>query len=221
MPRGSKPSTYSAPTIANAKLFRLRLIVEKNAAPPGRSAAAQAATMRLGLGHVLEHLEARDGVELAGHLARELLDVDAAVVDRQAPPAAWSPRGVDVLGRQVDRDDARAARGQALGEQAAAAADVEHSPACKRSARRDVVEAQRVDVVQRAERAARIPPFGGAGCEFRELARIYVRHRYPHARSCRPQRSAAAQISATSSRSSRAVCDEMLAGDPDVGHVVP
>ena len=164
VPRGSKPSTYSAPTIASAKLFKLRLIVEKNALPPGADAAAQAATMRLGIRHVLEHLEARHGVELAGHLS-------ARAARRRRSDSRWSRRRSaaccarrrDVLGRHVDGDDARAARGQTFGEQAAAAADVEHAQAGERRARRDVVEAQLVDVVQRAERAARVPPFARRG----------------------------------------------------------
>ncbi len=50
VPRGSRLSTYSAPTIASANDFRLRLIVEKNTAPPGFTSAAHAATTEAGEG---------------------------------------------------------------------------------------------------------------------------------------------------------------------------
>ncbi|MCY1246863.1 hypothetical protein D9M72_601390 [compost metagenome] len=36
------PRTYSAPTIASMKDFRLRLMVEKNTQPPGFTSVAQA-----------------------------------------------------------------------------------------------------------------------------------------------------------------------------------
>ena len=102
---------------------------ERRAAGPQRRGARR--DDRCGLRHVLEHLEARDGIERAGRVRGELLDGDAAVVDRQAARGGVLLRRFDVLGRHVDRDDARAARRQALGQQAAAAADVEHARARK------------------------------------------------------------------------------------------
>ena len=50
VPRGSRFSTYSAPTMASANDFRLRLIVEKTTAPPGYTRVAHAAITDAGSG---------------------------------------------------------------------------------------------------------------------------------------------------------------------------
>src|SRR2546430_6166551 len=50
VPRGTKLRRYSAPTIASRKDLRLRLMVETNSAPPGRSARARVAVMAAGAG---------------------------------------------------------------------------------------------------------------------------------------------------------------------------
>src|SRR5262249_55508893 len=139
VPRGSKPRTYSAPTIASAKLFKLRLMVEKNAVPPGRSAAAHAATIELGSGPGSS--TSGHGIALAGRLQRDLLAGDAAVVDRQTAGRGVLPRRIDVLLREVDRDDTRSARREPFCHEAAPAADVENPRPRERNAFRDVVEA--------------------------------------------------------------------------------
>ena len=157
---------------------------------------------RGGFGYVLEHLEAGHRVELARRLESDLLDSDAAIVHAQAASRGVLPRRLDVLGREVDGDDACSARREPLGDQTAAATDVENARARERNALGDVVEAQPVDVVQRAKRAARIPPFGGAGTRIASSLESTFAIVCPYARSCRAQRSAAAQTSATSSRNS-------------------
>ncbi len=119
------------------------MIVEKTAVPPGRKAAAQAATIEAGSGtcsSISRHVTTSNE---PGAATARLLDVDAAVVDLQAARSRVLPGGFDVLGRHIDGDDARAARRQALGQQAAAAADVEDARAGQRHALRDVVETQR------------------------------------------------------------------------------
>ena len=55
----------------------------------------------------------------------------------------------------------RAARGHAFGQDAAAAADVEHVLAAQAGDAVDVVEPQRIDFVQRLELARRDPTSGG------------------------------------------------------------
>ena len=63
VPRGSRRSTYSAPTIAKRNDLGLRLMVEKNTQPPGLASARAGAHDARRVGHVLEHLHAGDDVE--------------------------------------------------------------------------------------------------------------------------------------------------------------
>ena len=95
------------------------------------------------LGHVLEHLEAGDDVEAGGPLACELLDVDAAIVHRDAAIGGVLARGVEAGLREVDPEHRGSASGERLAQQAAAAADVEHARA------------------RQAERARRCSPCAG------------------------------------------------------------
>ena len=50
VPAGMIRVTYSAPTIATMKARRLRLIVETNSRPPGRSSVASACIVAAGSG---------------------------------------------------------------------------------------------------------------------------------------------------------------------------
>ena len=59
-----------------------------------------------------------------------------------------------------------------LGEEAAAAAAVEHGATAERRPFVDVVEPHRVDVVQGAEVALRVPPAGREAFEAVELAGV-------------------------------------------------
>src|SRR5262245_15164593 len=85
--------------------------------------------------------------------------------------------GFDVLRRGVDAGDRSAEAGQRLGDEPAAAADVEQRKAVEASAGfcvaseppakliANISEPDRVDAMERLERAVRIPPFA---CEPRE-----------------------------------------------------
>ncbi len=50
VPRGSRRSTYSAPTIAKRKDLAFRLMVENTTQPPGFASFAQARTVLAGSG---------------------------------------------------------------------------------------------------------------------------------------------------------------------------
>ncbi len=77
---------------------------------------------------------------------------------------------------QVDAGHPRAAASHRLGEDAAAAADVQHVAAFELRMLRDPLQAQRVDLVQRAELALGIPPAVREFPEFLQLGRIGVDH---------------------------------------------
>src|SRR4051812_1709557 len=70
---------------------------------------------------------------------------------------------------EVDAGDLGAAARHRLGEDAAAAADVEHLLAGKAGGAIDPFQAQRVDLVQRPEFALGVPP---AVCELRKLLEL-------------------------------------------------
>src|SRR5438132_329178 len=90
---------------------------------------------------------------------------------------------------EVDARDLGAAAGHRLGEDAPAAAHVEHPLAAEARALVDPVEAQRIDVVQRAELALRVPPAMGELAEFLQLCRVGV-HRI-HCPKKKPRRGGA------------------------------
>ena len=76
---------------------------------------------------------------------------------------------------QIDAGDLGAVVGHGFGENAAAAADVEHRLPCKLTALAgDVTQPQRIDVVQRFEFAGRIPPMVRERAELGELRRVGV-----------------------------------------------
>ena len=100
---------------------------------------------------------------------------DEAIVDVDAGLEPVQLRDRERLLRQVDARDAGARMRHRLGEDATAAADVEHVLAGEPTAAlRDVVEAQRIDVVQRLELAGRIPPAMRERAELGELRRIGI-----------------------------------------------
>ena len=67
VPRGSQRNTYSAPTIASAKLLRVRLSVAATIRPPGLHHLAAASREQADIGDVLHHLHGQHDVEpLAG-----------------------------------------------------------------------------------------------------------------------------------------------------------
>ncbi|MNC89875.1 hypothetical protein D3C83_58800 [compost metagenome] len=77
---------------------------------------------------------------------------------------------------QVDSRHHGAARGHRLGQDAAPAADVEDALAFEARDSIYVIQAQRIDVVQRLELGAGVPPAVGELAEFVELGGIDVDH---------------------------------------------
>jgi len=87
---------------------------------------------------------------------------------------------------QVDSEDVGTRRAHRFGQDAAAAADIEHPLAGQRGPLVDPVEPQRIDLVQRTKRSGRIPPPVGQFAELLQLGRIDI-HRLRailNARSC-------------------------------------
>src|SRR5690606_35153498 len=84
----------------------------------------------------------------------------------------------------VDAGHMGAAPGHAFGEQAATATDVQYTLAGQRRALVNVVKPQRVDVVQRAELAGRIPPAAGEGFELGDFVVIYILVAHGPASAC-------------------------------------
>ena len=115
-------------------------------------------------------------IEALGHLGGERLRRDEPVFDAVARLHAVQHRDLDGLLGQVDAGDLCAPVRHGLGEDSAAAAHVEHALAGEPADQPlDVPEAQRIDLVQRAELARRVPPAVGQGAELGELRGIDVR----------------------------------------------
>ena len=133
---------------------------------------AQVAAKLRRVRHVLDHLHVEDDVEaLAG--GRQIFRRRGAVVDVETLLGGMDGGRLDVPLRRVDGNHVRAQPRHRLGQQAAAAADVEKAQALERFAlvwvdaqpRRhllaDIVEPDRIELVQHAELAVGVPPFGG------------------------------------------------------------
>ena len=179
---------YSAPMIARANDFSVRLRVATNIRPRGCSIEAQVATKAPGVIHMLYHLHGENDIEpFAGS---QLLDGGDAIVDIQRLGAGVNRGSLDVLLRRICPQNRRAKPGHGLRQQAAAAADVEEAQtrkgqALKRIARiaggdlfAYVFDPQRVEPVQKRETAGGVPPFGGKGRELLHFGRLDAdRHR--------------------------------------------
>jgi hypothetical protein len=130
------------------------------------------------VGHVLEHFHAGQHLERRRLLGRQRLGGDFAVFDRRCLRLHGMQLGdLQRFGRQVDAQHLRAAARHRIRQDAAAATDIEHALAGQRHERLDPGQAQRVDLVQRAELAFRIPPPVGQFAEFGEFLRVDVAHR--------------------------------------------
>src|SRR5438105_6312360 len=126
------------------------------------------------LGNVLEELHAGHDIESAG-MAPGIVLRSRVLVAHQGLALHEVQLGDPqrFLG-EIDAGDAGAAPSHRLGEDAAAAADIEHAFAGERDALVDPVEPQRIDFVQRTELALRIPPSRSELAELLELCRIGV-----------------------------------------------
>ena len=140
--------------------------------PPGSHHFGAFADEQPDIRDMLDDFHVEDDVEgLAG--IGQVLGRRRAVVDRHARLLGMQLGDLDVGLRRVGADNRRAKPGQRLAKQAAAAADVEDAQALERpcgmriaaEALRhlvaDIGQPDRVELVQRAELAVRIPPFGG------------------------------------------------------------
>jgi hypothetical protein len=77
---------------------------------------------------------------------------------------------------EIDAGHRRASFAHPFGKQAAAATDVKHALAGELALAVDPVQAQGIDVVQRLEVAARIPPAMRKLAEFLEFALVGIDH---------------------------------------------
>src|SRR4051794_30545397 len=94
-------------------------------------------------------------------------------------------RDRDVRRRRVEPDGGGAEARERFGQQAAAAADIERAEPFERSRLApvaaelpaglvaDVLQAERVQPVERPHRPVRIPPLAGEPVEARDLVRVY------------------------------------------------
>ena len=127
--------------------------------------------------HVLEHLHAGDDVERRGDSALQRFGRDEAVVDRDAgfePCSRATPRALSDRSMPVT---CAPRRGHRLGEDAAAASDVERR-ACRRGRRPSrSIQPSRSGLISCSGRNSlcRIPPAMRERREFRELGGVDVR----------------------------------------------
>jgi len=77
---------------------------------------------------------------------------------------------------QIDTGHPGASRSHCFREYSAATADIQHAFAAESGDAIDVIEPQRIDIVQRLEFRAGIPPAVGELAEFVELERVDVDH---------------------------------------------
>ena len=149
---------YSAPITANRYAFALRFSVEKNTQPPGFTSAAHAATVPAGFG-TCSSISMQVTTSYEAGLARgERFGRDFLVRDFDTAFEAMQIGDAERARRQIDAFDVRAARGHRLGQNAAAAADIENTLAHQMRVRVDPVEPYRVQFMQRLELGVRVPP---------------------------------------------------------------
>ena len=124
--------------------------------------------------HVLDHLHVEDDVEPA-RLAGEVLGGGDTVVDRQSLGDGVLAGGADVTLGGIDARHLGPEPGHGLGEETAAAADIEEGQALIGAAVERIAaetggqllanigEADRIELVKDGELAVRVPPLGGEG----------------------------------------------------------
>ena len=169
--------------MASAKLLSVRLSVAAIISPPGFTISAQRATNSVDIGDVLDHLHGQHDVEaLAGVRQRPRPWSRGSRSRARCPRRA--PRRRDIVLRRIGADDVGAEPRQRLGQDAAAAADIEHAQAVEAVELlgvaaetrgrlvADVAEPHRIELVQRRHLAARVPPLGGERGETRDLGRV-------------------------------------------------
>lgn len=124
--------------------------------------------------HVLQQFHARDHIEVLRQLARQVLRCDLTVLDVVAAFEQMQLRDLERFFREVDAGHASAALRHALGENAAAAADVDHGFVFQCDHAVNVIEPQRVEIMQRLEFARGVPPPVREFAEFGDFAGVNV-----------------------------------------------
>ena len=127
-----------------------------------------------GIRHMLKHFHAGDRIEGAGHLFGELLGGKTSIVDLQSRLQQMQSRDLQWGLAHVDAGDVGTARRHRFGQDATSTTDVEHLLPFEADACIDIVQAQRVDLVQRLELAVRIPPAFGQLLELVDFAVIDI-----------------------------------------------
>ena len=118
---------------------------------------------------MLEQFHARDDVECAWHVTRQRFGLDLAVLNLK--PGLEQMQLGDLQRRvaQVDTGHAGASDSHCFREYSAAAADIEHAFSSETSDAVDIIEPQRIDIMQRFEFRAGVPPAMSELVEFVEL----------------------------------------------------
>ncbi len=124
---------------------------------------------------MLQHLHAGDHVILARGFVGVSLGGDLAILELHTRFQGVQASDAQGLLAHVDAGDLGAPTSHALGEDAAAATDVEDALAKQAAALvGDPVKAHRVDLMQRLELSLHVPPAGGDGFEFGDFCQIDI-----------------------------------------------
>ena len=130
-----------------------------------------------GVGHVFEHFHAGDDVIASRFACGERFCCDFFVTDGNAAFQAMQVGYAQRFAGEVDAFGLGPEFGHRFGEDAAAAADVEHFLARKLGMAVDPLEPDRVQVVQGFEFGLRIPPAMREFTEFLQFMRVGIGHR--------------------------------------------
>ncbi len=123
---------------------------------------------------MLQQLHARDDVEFLRMGLREILGRDRFVADVRADLVRMDSRNGERLFAEIYAGGVRAQTRHRFGENPAAAANVQDRLAGELGFAIDVVQAQRIDLVQGTKLAARIPPAVSELAELGDLGRVDV-----------------------------------------------
>ncbi len=123
------------------------------------------------LGYVFEHLHAGDHIEPGRTLRGQVLHRDSTIAHLDTGLQGVQLRDLQRPLPHVDAGDPRPAHGHTLGQNAAAAPDIQDFLAGEPRRPVDVVQPQGIDVMQGLELTVGIPPTAG---QFLELADLGV-----------------------------------------------
>ena len=124
--------------------------------------------------HVFQHFQTGHHVILTGALFGNLFCRGLQVFHGHAGLFRMNTGHSQWRFAHVDAGHLGATAGHAFGKQAATTADVDDLLARQADAFVDIVQAQGVDVVERAELGIRVPPLLGQGVELGDFTRVYV-----------------------------------------------